>query len=210
MSRQPSPRRAGSSVSKPGAASASPTAGPPAQPKEADLYNPTTLLTVSQQHKDELRTAFDMFDTDGTGRIPAHEVKVALYALGYDVSKAEINKLLKDVGVDNTNNDALIDFNDFYGVLVRKMTAREVRLDSVRAFKQIDEDNKGHISLADLRGISNMLGLDLTDDELFEMIMFAHPVAGGLAGGAADLDAKESMVVPEEEFLKLMKRANVY
>lgn len=171
-----------------------------------EVLNPSTLLTISEHHKADLRRAFDMFDRAGTGRIMAHEVKVALYALGYDVTNDELNQLLHSVGASASDD---MDFNDFYNVLFRKMTQREPRVESIRAFRQVDEDEKGYISLEDLRAIAKSLNINLTDDELMEMVLFAHPTSTS-GGAVAEFDAKDVLSVSEEEFLRLLRKANVY
>lgn len=175
--------------------------------KEGDLINPSTLLTVSEAHKLQLRQAFDMFDSEGVGRIKGNDVKVALYALGYAVSHTEVSQLLHEVGISNEDS---MDFNEFFEVLMMKMTARESRTESARAFRHIDEEEKGFISLQDLRAISDSLDMDLTDDELIEMIVFAHPTNPHALSNNIEFDTKESLVVPEDEFMQLMKRAHVF
>ena len=45
-------------------------------------------LTLSQ--KDEIKKAFDLFDTSGSGTIEAKELKVALRALGFEPTKEDI------------------------------------------------------------------------------------------------------------------------
>ncbi|EPY42832.1 centrin-2 [Angomonas deanei] len=176
-----------------------------ANQKKSSPFTPQALLKIPEEYKKQIRSAFDMFDTEGVGRIRASEVKVALYALGYDVSNADLVALLKNVGV-NPNED--IDYNDFYNALFFKMTSPESRTESVRAFKAIDEDGKDRIVLDDLRKIADSLGMDLTDDELTELLLFAHPTSGNAL--TAEFDANEMLEVHEEDFLKLMKRANVY
>lgn len=184
---------------------------------------PANLLYISEEHTNQLRQAFDMFDSAGTGRIKVNEVKVAFYALGYAVNSLELDHVLREAGVSSApgpnGEEPTMDFNDFYNVLLRKMTEKENRIESVRAFTQIDQDNKGYISLEDLHGIASSLRMELTDDELIEMILFAQATSGGAGGGgghggltgmAAEFGAKESLAVTEEQFLKLLKRANVF
>lgn len=175
--------------------------------KESEMLNPANLLSLSEAHKHQLRQAFDMFDNEGVGRIKANDVKVALYALGYDVNHKELSQLLHEVGI---KNDDPMDFNEFLEVLMKKITSREARIESARAFRQIDEDEKGFISLEDLRAIADSLYMDLTDDELIEMIVFAHPSNPHAMTNNVDFDSKESLVVPEDEFLQLMRRAHVF
>lgn len=174
----------------------------------AATFSPTVLLTVPEEYRLQLRQAFDMFDTSGKGHIQSHEVLVALYALGYNVDHAELGELLQEAGAKDA---AVIDFNEFYTVLLQKMMKKECRSESVRAFKQIDKDDKATISLEDLRMIADSLQMDLTDDELAEMISFAHSLGyRSPSQGAAEFDAKDEMCITEEEFLRLMKRANVF
>lgn len=47
-------------------------------------------LTAAQ--REDLRTAFNLFDTDGTGTIDSKELKVALRALGFEPRKDEMKK----------------------------------------------------------------------------------------------------------------------
>lgn len=50
---------------------------------------------ISEEQKHEIREAFDLFDTDKDGAIDYHELKVAMRALGFDLKKAEVLKLLR-------------------------------------------------------------------------------------------------------------------
>ena len=42
---------------------------------------------MSDSQKQEIKKAFDLFDTSGSGTIEKKELKVALYALGFTPSK---------------------------------------------------------------------------------------------------------------------------
>jgi centrin-1 len=45
---------------------------------------------LTQEQKEEIKEAFDLFDTDGTGKIDARELKVVMRALGFEPKKEEI------------------------------------------------------------------------------------------------------------------------
>lgn len=190
-------------------AAASATVAADAKPgASASPFSAATLLEVPAEYKQQLRLAFDKFDDSGKGFIAAHEAVVALYALGYDVSRAELQQLLQEVGAGGAEN---IDFNEFYSVLALKMTKKESKTESVRAFKQMDWDDKGYIGLEDLRAMANSLRMDLTDDELSEMIQFARSVGyHAPTQGQSEFDARDTLAVSEAEYLRLMKRANIY
>ena len=42
---------------------------------------------LTDEQKQEIKEAFELFDTDKTGTIDYHELKVAMRALGFDVKK---------------------------------------------------------------------------------------------------------------------------
>lgn len=51
--------------------------------------------------------------------------------------------------------------------VTEKIQARDPREEILRAFKLFDTDNKGKISLRDLRKISKELGENLDEEELY-------------------------------------------
>ncbi len=158
-------------------------------------------IDLTEKQKKELRQAFDLFDTEGRGYIQAQEVKVALRALGYEVKKEELKFLLQEVG---SNPNGTLDFNEFLQVLLLKIGEKESKEEVLRAFKHFDEADSGSITFENLKGIAQEVGYGhLTDDELKEMLEFAHP------RGKKDPAGKD-VQLSEEDFLRLMKRANVY
>lgn len=170
-------------------------------------------IELTNTQKRELREAFDLFDAQGTGRIPATDVKVALRALGFEVKKEELRQLLNEVGC-NVNNT--IDFNEFMSVLLLKAGERESKAEVLRAFRQLDAADKGYVAMEDIQQVAELLEQDLTEDELREMMEFAHPRSTASSqpqAGATKRDTfggKDSVHVTEEDFMRIMKRANVY
>ena len=66
--------------------------------------------TLSDDQRQEIKEAFELFDTDKDGAIDYHELKVAMRALGFDMKKAEVLKLLRD---NDRAGDGLMDFEAF-------------------------------------------------------------------------------------------------
>jgi hypothetical protein len=54
----------------------------------------STKPELSQDQKQELREAFELFDADKTGSIDLHELKVLMRALGFDVKKPDIIRMV--------------------------------------------------------------------------------------------------------------------
>lgn len=65
---------------------------------------------LSEEQKQEIKEAFELFDTDKDGCVDYHELKVAMRALGFDMKKAEVLKLLRD---HDKSGHGLMDFEDF-------------------------------------------------------------------------------------------------
>ena len=70
---------------------AQPTGGMPARRRKQEL---------TEEQKQEIKEAFDLFDTDKTGTIDYHELKVAMRALGFDVKKQEVLGLMREYDRD--------------------------------------------------------------------------------------------------------------
>uniref|UniRef100_A0A8D0LHI0 Centrin 3 n=2 Tax=Sus scrofa TaxID=9823 RepID=A0A8D0LHI0_PIG len=67
---------------------------------------------LSEEQKQEIKDAFELFDTDKDEAIDYHELKVAMRALGFDVKKADILKILKDYDREATGKITFEDFNE--------------------------------------------------------------------------------------------------
>ncbi len=65
---------------------------------------------LTEEQRQEVRDAFDLFDINKDGAIDYHELKVAMRALGFEVKKADVLKILKD---NDKDGRGLISFDDF-------------------------------------------------------------------------------------------------
>merc|ERR1719164_441664 len=77
---------------------------------------------LTEEQKQEIREAFDLFDTDGSGTIDAKELKVAMRALGFEPKKEEIKKMIADIDKDGSGT---IDFEEFLQMMTAKMGERD-------------------------------------------------------------------------------------
>ncbi|KRX00679.1 hypothetical protein PPERSA_00906 [Pseudocohnilembus persalinus] len=153
----------------------------------------TTRSELSEEQKQEIKEAFDLFDTDGTGNIDAKELKVAMRALGFEPKKEEIKKMIQDV---DREGKGVIEFQDFLELMTQKMAERDPREEILKAFRLFDDDNTGRISLKNLKRVARELGETMTEDELQEMI------------DEADRDGDGE--ISEEEFIRIMKKTNLF
>eukprot|EP00938_MAST-03A_sp_MAST-3A-sp1_P001672 g1672.t1 len=148
---------------------------------------------LTEEQKQEIREAFDLFDTDGSGTIDQKELKVAMRALGFEPKKEEIKKMIKDIDTDGSGT---IDFQEFLEMMTAKMSQKDSREEILKAFRLFDEDETGKITFANLKRVAKELGENMTDEELMEMI------------DEADRDGDGE--INEEEFLRIMKKTSLY
>lgn len=125
-------------------------------------------FNMSDEQKQEIKEAFDLFDTEKSGSIDYHELKVTLRALGFDVKKAEVLKLMREYDPEETGK---IQYSDYVDLMTRKYSERDPADEIMRAFKLfVGDDNSGKINLRCLRKIAKELGEELSEEELQAMI----------------------------------------
>merc|ERR1712141_800084 len=121
----------------------------------------------TEEQKQEIREAFDLFDADGSCTIDAKELKVAMRALGFEPKKEEIKKMIAEIDKEGTGQKY---FNDFLRIMTEKMSEKDSKEEILKAFRLFDDDETGKISFKNLKRVAKELGENLTDEELQEMI----------------------------------------
>ena len=116
---------------------------------------------------EEIREAFNLFDTDGSGSIDYKELKAAMRALGFDTKKEELHKIIAEIDADGSGE---IEFPEFMQMMTGKMGKIDSDEEITKLFKRFDANGKGHIDSNDLRQIAKELGENATDKDLEKMI----------------------------------------
>ncbi|XP_010156994.1 PREDICTED: LOW QUALITY PROTEIN: centrin-2-like, partial [Eurypyga helias] len=121
-------------------------------------------LELTEEQKQEVREAFDLFDADGTGNIDVKELKVAMRALGFEPKREEIKTMISDINKEGTGK---IGFNHFLVVMAQKMvcTFKNSKEEILKAFKLFD-DETSKICFKNLQRVARDLGEKITDEEL--------------------------------------------
>merc|ERR1712124_127620 len=120
---------------------------------------------LTEEQKQEIREAFDLFDTDGSGTIDAKELKVAMRALGFEPKKEEIKKMISDIDKDGSGT---IEYEEFLKMMTHKILNRDPKDEILKAFRLFDDDETGKISFKNLKRVAKELGERMTDEELQE------------------------------------------
>jgi centrin-1 len=148
---------------------------------------------LSEEQRQEIKEAFDLFDSEGTGAIDAKELKVAMRALGFEPKKEEVRKILQDI---DKSGDGIIKYEDFMDIMTQKMMERDPVEEMKKAFHLICEEGHDKITLKSLQKVAKELGENMTLEELQEMIEEADRDGDGEIG--------------EEDFIKIMKKTNLF
>ena len=151
------------------------------QPKKKAKVKTQYRQELTESQKAEIKEAFDLFDTNGSGIIDMKDLKVALRALGFEPAKDEIKRLVSALNNNNPGRDrekdkegqVTIDFNDFLEIMTTKMSEKDSQDELAKAFILFSQ-NKNFIEFNDLKRIARELGETMSDDELKEMIFEAN------------------------------------
>ena len=126
---------------------------------------------LSQDEVDEIKQAFDLFDTNGTGRIDPKELKAAMQSLGFDTKNPTIFQLIAELDTPEASKKGGIDFDSFVEAINNKLGDKETKEGIRRIFDLfIDDPNSDTITLASLRRIARELGEQMSNEELKDML----------------------------------------
>ncbi|MFS7904135.1 putative flagellar calcium-binding protein calflagin [Helianthus anomalus] len=142
----------------------------------------------TQQTRQELKEAFDLFDADGNGTIDAKELSNAMRALGFEMTREEISDMIAEVDRDGSG---AIDFDEFVYMMTDKICERNSKKELTTAFNILDHDKNGKISIPDIKNIAKELGVRFTDAEIQSMV--------------EEADRDHDGEVNIEEFMRMMK-----
>ena len=141
----------------------------------------------------EIKEAFDLFDSDGSGSISVEELKQALRNLGIDARNQTLSNMMNDL---DKNNDQNIDFDEFIDMMTAKMSDTDNREDLLKVFNFFLGEDAGtrndKIKIQHLRRDAKELNEAMSEDELNEMI------------ARADLD--KDGAVSFDEFYSIMTK----
>ncbi|KAK4522589.1 hypothetical protein GAYE_PCTG10G0479 [Galdieria yellowstonensis] len=148
---------------------------------------------LTEDERQEIKEAFELFDIDSTGAIDTKEFKIALRALGFEIEKEEASRIISKLDKDGSG---MILYEDFERVVSQKMAERDPEQEILKAFKLFDTDDSGGISLEDLRRVADELGESISNEELQEMI--------------DEADRTGRREINYEDFSRILKRSHFF
>ena len=149
---------------------------------------------LTEEQKLELQEAFNMFDTDGSGKIQANELRVALRALGFEPSKDELRRMITDV---DKKGNGYLDFPQFMEAIVKKISEPDHDDEIEKSFKLFDKNKDDYLDIEDLKYVADLIGETMSQEELNEMIRSAD------ADGTGNVDFPEFLVLMAKQVQNL-------
>ena len=122
---------------------------------------------LTEQQREEYSEVFKLFDKDGGGSISTKELGTVMRTLGQNPTDAELEEMVKEVDIDGNGE---IDFDEFCGLMVKKLKESEPEEELVEVFQSFDKDQDELIGLSDLAAVFKELGEKISDEDLREMI----------------------------------------
>lgn len=124
-------------------------------------------LELTEEQRLEIKSAFEVFDTDKNGKIDKQELRICVKAMGFDVPKEELNEYIQERGDPEKETIDFNAFHDFLGILMQKRNQTEEIKRSYRLFK---DGAQGNITINDLRRIAKEMGTGITEEDIQIMI----------------------------------------
>ncbi|CAD8054527.1 unnamed protein product [Paramecium primaurelia] len=121
---------------------------------------------LTEDEIEEIKEAFNLFDTEGTGRVDPRELKAAMQSLGFDQKNPTIFNMIAELENEGTD----IDFDQFLDAITSKLGNRESRDGINKIFDLFDDDGSNSINLNNLKRVAKELGETMTAEELSEML----------------------------------------
>lgn len=78
--------------------------------RKSSNFRKKKKFELTNDQKKEFRDAFELFDSEKTGFIDCHELKVAMRALGFPMKKQHIIEALTKVGREDIGKVDIADF----------------------------------------------------------------------------------------------------
>mmetsp|Transcript_2756 Transcript_2756/g.5917 ORF Transcript_2756/g.5917 Transcript_2756/m.5917 type:complete len:309 (+) Transcript_2756:2366-3292(+) len=172
-------------------------------------------VELSVRQKEQIQSAFTLFDTDGSGSMDEEELDAAMLALGFDAGARQRATSRHSRGgeasLDRSSAGNCINIANFTALMQGELTRRSIREEIATLFSRLirlshvspganvcksTTDCAGQrpcVTVETLRRACAALGVQLDDDELQRMI--------------SEADRDGNGAVSEEEFVRIMQHS---
>ncbi|KAJ8264770.1 hypothetical protein GJAV_G00154970 [Gymnothorax javanicus] len=100
------------------------------------------------------KQAFSQFDKDGSGTITTKELGTVMRSLGHNPTEAQLQAMISKA---DTSGNGTVDFPEFLNMVGMMRQDRDAQLRE--AFKALDKDGSGYISVAEVQAVMCKMGI---------------------------------------------------
>ena len=143
--------------------------------------NANRFQALSNEEMEEIRQAFNLFDTNNTGRINPAELKQAMQSLGFNDRNPTIFSMICDLDTPQNAKAGGIDLDTFVTAINEKLGDKDSEEGVRRIFQLFTSDpHADSIDASDLHRIARELGETMTKEELNDMLKRASSSGNSL------------------------------
>jgi len=130
-----------------------------------------TPSNLNSEEVQEIRNAFELFDTNNTGKISPTDLKQAMQSLGFDTRNPTIYNMIAELETNDAAKQGGVSFDTFLDAVNYKLGDKESREGIRRIFDLfIDDPDTKTITINALKKVSKELGENMRPEELTEML----------------------------------------
>ena len=126
-------------------------------------------IGLSKEELEILKNAFDLFDTDHTGKANIKDLKETLISCGYEEKNPVIFDIIAELDTPENNKNGGVSFFDFIDHINERLSDRESE-EGLRRIYYMFIDDSNSIKKESLKQICYEIGKDYNDKELNELL----------------------------------------
>ena len=126
-------------------------------------------IGLSKEELEILKNAFDLFDTDHTGKANIKDLKETLINCGYDQTNPVIFDIIAEMDTDENRKNGGVSFFDFVDNINAKLSDKESE-EGLRRIYYMFIDDSDTIRKETLKTVCDEIGKDYNDKILNELL----------------------------------------
>ena len=119
----------------------------------------------------DIKEAFELFDSNGDGKINVREIRGAMQSIGYDEKNPTVYEVITELDNPRSKNSGGATFNDFCQTVNYRVPEKETTEDLRKVFNLfLDDPNSNTTSLESIKRVADELGENIEEIELNAML----------------------------------------
>ena len=126
---------------------------------------------LSNEEIEEIKTAFNKYDFNKTGKIKPKQFLKEMASLGLNIKASYIYKIIKDFDTDENEKNGGISIDELLNAMNNALGNTQTEDGIKHIFDSFKEDpNDKTITLDDLKKLATSFGMKVTDEEIKNML----------------------------------------